>query len=197
MPGDHPPIIRPAAAGDAAAIAAVRAVTWRKAYAGLIAPDILARVTAPGTAPSDPPPYRWTLVAVGGPGEPVTGFASYGPERSVLPPSAPASRADGQPARPAIVPAGLSADGQAGRTGELYALYVTPASWSTGVGRALLETAAAALRDAGYRQMVLWVLAGNARARRFYARAGLAPDGAVNVLAGLGGVEEVRYARDL
>jgi GNAT superfamily N-acetyltransferase len=190
-------MIRPASAADAAAIAAVRAVTWRKAYAGLIAPDILARVTAPDAAPFDPPPYRRTLVAVGGPGEAVTGFASYGPERSVLPPAAPPSPADGRAGPPRVFPSELSADGQAGRAGELYALYVTPAAWSTGAGRALSETVTAALRDAGYRRMVLWVLAGNARARRFYAKAGFAPDGAVNVLAGLGGVEEVRYARDL
>ncbi len=190
-------MIRPACAADAAAVAAVRAVTWRKAYAGLIAPDILARVTAPDAAPFDPPPYRRTLVAVGGPGEAVTGFASYGPERSVLPPSASPSPAASPADPPAVFPSRLGADGQACRTGELYALYVAPVAWSAGVGRALLEAATTALRDAGYRRMVLWVLAGNTRARRFYARAGLDPDGAVNVLAGLGGVEEVRCARNL
>jgi predicted N-acetyltransferase YhbS len=67
----------------------------------------------------------------------------------------------------------------------------------TVVGRALLNTALAALRLAGYRRVVLWTLTGNARARRFYDKAGFAPDGATNVLAGLGGVEELRYARDL
>jgi RimJ/RimL family protein N-acetyltransferase len=44
---------------------------------------------------------------------------------------------------------------------------------------------------------VLWTLAGNARARRFYERAGFTPDGATSRLAGLGHVEEVRYARTL
>lgn len=34
-------------------------------------------------------------------------------------------------------------------------------------------------------------------ARRFYERAGFAPDGVTNVLTGLGGVLELRYARDL
>ena len=55
----------------------------------------------------------------------------------------------------------------------------------------------AALRAAGYRRVVLWTLTGNARARRFYAKAGFAPDGATNILGALGGVEELRYASDL
>jgi hypothetical protein len=44
---------------------------------------------------------------------------------------------------------------------------------------------------------VLWTLTDNARARRFYDTAGFTPDGATNVLAALGRVEELRYARDL
>jgi hypothetical protein len=55
----------------------------------------------------------------------------------------------------------------------------------------------AALGEAGYVRVVLWVLADNARARRFYDKAGFAPDGGTNILAGLGGVLEVRYVRDI
>jgi hypothetical protein len=40
------------------------------------------------------------------------------------------------------------------------------------------------------------VLADNARARRFYERAGFAADGGTNILTGLGGVLEIRYTRD-
>ena len=36
-----------------------------------------------------------------------------------------------------------------------------------------------------------------ARARRFYERAGFAPDGATNVLTGLGDVCELRYRQQL
>jgi RimJ/RimL family protein N-acetyltransferase len=79
----------------------------------------------------------------------------------------------------------------------LYALYVTPDHWSTGAGRALTDAVLDGLRAAGYRRVVLWTLTENARARRFYAKAGFAPDGATNVLAALGHIEEVRYARDL
>lgn len=95
-------------------------------------------------------------------------------------------------------PAGpLTAAGLAGETGEVYAIYLAPAAWSTGTGRALMDAALAGLRADGYRRVVLWVLTGNARARRFYHKAGFAPDGATNILVGLGGVEELRYARVL
>jgi GNAT superfamily N-acetyltransferase len=79
----------------------------------------------------------------------------------------------------------------------LYALYLLPAWWSAGVGRALMTSVLDALRGDRYRRVVLWVLADNARARRFYERAGFTIDGATNVLIGLGGVLEVRYIRDV
>ena len=79
----------------------------------------------------------------------------------------------------------------------MYTLYVTPEHWSTGTGRALTDAALDGLRTAGYRRVVLWTLTANARARRFYAKAGFAPDGAINILTGLGNLEELRYVRDL
>ena len=59
--------------------------------------------------------------------------------------------------------------------GELYAIYVDPEQWSTGTGRALIEQAEEQLRT-GYGEVTLWVLEDNPRARRFYERAGWAPD---------------------
>jgi len=60
-----------------------------------------------------------------------------------------------------------------------------------------MDTALSGLRAGGYQRVVLWVLTGNTRARRFYDKAGFAPDGATNILAALGYVEELRYARPL
>jgi RimJ/RimL family protein N-acetyltransferase len=50
---------------------------------------------------------------------------------------------------------------------------------------------------AGYSSITLWVLRDNERARRFYERAGFAPDGATHVLTALAGVLELRYHRAL
>jgi ribosomal protein S18 acetylase RimI-like enzyme len=113
---------------------------------------------------------------------------AVGSDRPAPDPCAAGSVADPHP---------LTANGRAGFVGELYALYVTPAWWSAGAGRALMDLVLASLEADGYRQVVLWVLADNARARRFYDRAGFAPDGGTNIITGLGGVLEVRYAREL
>jgi GNAT superfamily N-acetyltransferase len=91
----------------------------------------------------------------------------------------------------------LTTDGEDGSVAELYALYVRPAWWSTGTGRALMERVLARSSRAGYLSIALWVLRDNHRARRFYERAGFAPDGATNVLERVGGVTELRYRRVL
>lgn len=53
---------------------------------------------------------------------------------------------------------------------ELHSLYVDPAHWGLGAGHALFT---AVRRES----MLLWVLEGNAQARRFYERQGLRHDG--------------------
>ena len=190
--------IRPATAADEPIITQIRRETWLAAYAQIIDPEIIERVTAPrGGASAAPPPDRTSLVAV----------ASAGGRRRrrgrdrrlrVLRPRAERRRGRLRWVRRVRRAAGRAHPaGLAGETGELYALYVAPAHWSTGAGRALTDAALDGLRAAGYRRVVLWTLTENARARRFYDKAGFAPDGATNVLAALGGVEELRYARDL
>ena len=193
--------IRPASAADEPAITQNLQETWLTAYAQIIDPVIIERVTAPrGRASAAPPSDRTSLVAEAPPAAAIAdarvivGYASYGPERSVASAASVGSvGSGGSGATPgALTPAGL-----AGETGELYTLYVAPAHRSTGAGRALTDAALDGLRAAGYRRVVLWTLTENARARRFYDKAGFAPDGATNILAGLGRVEELRYARDL
>jgi len=165
------------------------------AYAQIIDPVVIERVTAPrGRGGDAPRSDRASLVVEAPPAAAIAdarvivGYASYGPERNVA-----TAASVGSGATPgALTPAGL-----AGETGELYTLYVAPAHWSTGAGRGLTDAALDGLREAGYRRVVLWTLTENARARRFYDKAGFAPDGATNLPAGLGQVEELRYARDL
>jgi GNAT superfamily N-acetyltransferase len=60
---------------------------------------------------------------------------------------------------------------------ELCALHVAPEAWGRGVGRALIAQARADLAAAGAAEAHVWVLAGNARAERFYARDGWTTDG--------------------
>lgn len=185
--------IRPGCAADAAAISRVRRASWFAAYEGILAAPVIDRATAAIRGPGELPPYVRTLVAVGGDDPAIVGYASFGPERAVAsaqpPPAAPAG---GRPD-----PDGLTPAGRAGDTGEVYAIYVTPAWWSAGAGRALMAAALSTLAGQRYRHAVLWVLAGNTRARRFYERAGFAADGGSNILAGLGNALEVRYHREL
>jgi ribosomal protein S18 acetylase RimI-like enzyme len=82
--------------------------------------------------------------------------------------------------------------------GELWAINVAPEAWARGLGRVLLVEAERALCEAGHAEAILWVVATNERARRFYERTGWHPDGAEKRDTGLGfEVHEVRYARRL
>jgi L-amino acid N-acyltransferase YncA len=82
--------------------------------------------------------------------------------------------------------------------GELYALYARPDRVGTGVGRALITAAMTRGTELGWDRLLLWVLAENARARRFYSRAGFTPDGAETVDECEGAqLRELRYGRDL
>jgi ribosomal protein S18 acetylase RimI-like enzyme len=95
-----------------------------------------------------------------------------------------------------FVSVGPSRDADA--EGELYAIYVLPEHWDTGLGRKLIEAGEQELRRLGYRNVVLWVLADNPRARRFYELAGWSADGGARTLQLFGmEIDEVRYAKRL
>jgi ribosomal protein S18 acetylase RimI-like enzyme len=82
--------------------------------------------------------------------------------------------------------------------GELYAIYVLPTHWGTGVGRALLQAGEERLRELGHSVAVLWVLEDNPRARRFYEAAGWKQDGRRRPIEVFGvTVPEIRYAKTL
>jgi GNAT superfamily N-acetyltransferase len=189
-------VIRSGSAADAAQVAAVQREGWFAAYGGLIAHEIIDRVTASDNGARvrqtfRTRPWQQMIVAVAQPsgnqppgvpaGPGVVGYASFGPEVDVLAPWPPPR----------------TTAGAEGRIAELYALYVHPGWWSTGTGRALMDWVLARTSGAGYLSIMLWVLKDNTRARKFYERAGFSPDGASNVLDGLGGVTEVRYRRPL
>lgn len=166
--------LRRARVDDAQGIAAVHVAAWQAAYRGLMPDDYLASLRAEARADF----WRRALAAEPHPvlvaerAGRIVGFASCGPPRDA---GAPADR------------------------GELYAIYIDPAVWSSGVGRALCQAALGALRAAGFTAASLWVLAGNTRAIRFYERAGFARDPAATKTVTLGGttLPELRYVRML
>ncbi|GGL07120.1 GNAT family N-acetyltransferase [Mangrovihabitans endophyticus] len=94
-----------------------------------------------------------------------------------------------------VGPAGAESDPE--RDAELYAIHVAPEHVGSGIGRLLMDDALGALRIIAS-SAVLWVLAANAAARRFYERCGWAADGTRrdgqigNVLT-----PQVRYRRAL
>jgi ribosomal protein S18 acetylase RimI-like enzyme len=96
----------------------------------------------------------------------VIGYAGVGPERD-----------------PAAAP----------NTGELYALFVHPAHWGSGAGRALTDAACTDLRGAGCTTVQLWVLEANTRARRFYTRYGFTDTGD-RTRSSLNDLPEIRLA---
>ncbi len=58
--------------------------------------------------------------------------------------------------------------------GEIQAIYVHPDHWGSGAGDALIREALANLPQ---REIRLWMLEGNERAQKFYAKYGLHPNG--------------------
>jgi ribosomal protein S18 acetylase RimI-like enzyme len=62
-------------------------------------------------------------------------------------------------------------------TSELGSIYVTENVAGTGVAQALLEASVGHARAAGHDLLTLWVRPENGRARRFYEKYGLRPDG--------------------
>jgi ribosomal protein S18 acetylase RimI-like enzyme len=144
--------VRTARSEDATAVAGVHVRAWQVAYRGLLPDAYLDGLRAEDRASR----YTFartdrdqpqTIVAVQD--GTVVGFATTGPARDRDVPGA----------------------------GELYALYVDPATWGVGVGRVLIAEARARLWRGGFREAVLWVMAGNQRAQRFYRADGWRPDG--------------------
>jgi GNAT superfamily N-acetyltransferase len=81
---------------------------------------------------------------------------------------------------------------------ELYALYLDPRHLGTGAGRALMREALQRCAALGHNRVYLWVVRGNARARRFYERAGFRADGAEEPYEVAGVlVPELRYVREV
>jgi GNAT superfamily N-acetyltransferase len=117
---------------------------------------------------------------------------------------------DTSPGRPATIVAvvegtvwgftttGPSRDDDAVGAGELLAIYVDPDRWGHGAGRLLIAAGRDRLGRQGFVDVILWVLAGNDRAQRFYHADGWVPDGSRRQQEVWGVMaDEVRYRRPL
>lgn len=179
--------IRETTAADIDAVAELRVRAWQSAYAGLLPgayPDAMSvaedaarrREGFAGNAAAGVE----NLVAQSPAGGGITGWAAIGPYRSSGP------RGHDGPAATDVA--------------ELYAIYVRPGLLGRGIGGALTAACLERAAQRGFTRVVLWVLEGNIRARRFYEREGFSADGtrAVEDVDGLDPrVPVVRYARPL
>jgi len=167
--------IRRATATDAYAIAAIVVRGWQAAYRGILPDDFLDGLSVGAREIA----WRMRLESGTEGGAPAwvaeldataIGFVASGPPR------------DEDVALPAL---------------EIYAIYVMPEAWRSGVGGALLTTAVDHWRESGVTALVLWVLEANSAGRAFYEAMGWQPDG-IRQLIDLGGftVAEVRYRLD-
>lgn len=154
-------------------VAAVHVTSWQSAYRGFFPPEYLANLSVEAREAT------WRQVLADGhselfvavEGDAVIGFVSFGPCRDE---AAPSDR------------------------GEVWAIYVAPNAWSTGVGQALWRAASERLRTLGFRSVSLWVIEGNERARRFYSAAGFDVEAGSQKEFELGGAKlrEVRMVKN-
>jgi ribosomal protein S18 acetylase RimI-like enzyme len=168
------PAIRPATLADTEGIGLAHVRSWQSAYRGKMPQDYLdgldpaVRTETWRRVMAETEPSRGGVLAAVADGGGITGFASFGPSRDH--------------------------DTDPRQTGEVFAIYVDPDAWGTGTGRELMAGATAELARLGYTDAILWVLDTNDRARRFYALAGWAEDGATKTDASRGfDITEVRY----
>jgi ribosomal protein S18 acetylase RimI-like enzyme len=147
--------IRHATSDDALAIGTIHVDSWRATYRGMMPDAVLDGLSV------DDRVARWRA-RLSGPtagqlchvvevDAAVAGFSFTGPSRD---------------------------DGAGPATFEVFAIYLDPSYVGLGHGAALLGEVLREVEGQGAAAVTLWVLESNARARRFYERAGFEPDGA-------------------
>jgi ribosomal protein S18 acetylase RimI-like enzyme len=159
---------------DAPAVARIHVTAWQEAYKDILSVEYLAGLSI------DKRQAYWSEVIPKGnlelslakEDECVVGWVAFGKSRDADAPST---------------------------AGEIWAIYVAPDYWSTGVGRALWLQARQRLTADGYRTVSLWVLADNARAIDFYMKAGFneEPDSSKEFELGGQTLKEVRFVANL
>jgi len=177
--------VRAAAVDDVDDIVRIQADTWRAAYAELVPPAAIDQLAA------DPARQAWASAVVAGDGYHVL-VATEGEWTVGFCAAAVAAAAP--------VAAGPTGTRELGPEAwaEVGVLLVEPRWGRRGHGGRLLAAAADALRAGGALYGLAWIPEADEPSRRFYARAGWEPDGAVRVLdTGDGELREVRVTGSL
>ncbi len=145
--------IRSATRADADGITDVQVASWRAGYAHVFPQSVLydddfdsSRRTFWHLWRFAPGHRVAVAVEPGNEHARVVGFSSYGPERE-------------------------RARGFTGR-GEVWAFYLHPDVWGTGLAPSMMEYTETRLQAEGFDSAVLWVLDDNPRARAFYEKFG-------------------------
>jgi ribosomal protein S18 acetylase RimI-like enzyme len=160
--------VRPAQLRDARGIANVHVRAWQTAYRGIVSEKHLSTLSVDQREES----WKECLTL----NRPETWVAEVLPELVGW-----------------VAFGGSRDDDATPSAGEVEALYVLPEYWSTGIGRALWLKARARLKERGFGSVMLWVLAENTRAIRFYGAAGFAPSWERNITIGGRILSEIRY----
>ncbi len=143
--------VRRATPADARAIAEVHVASWQSAYRGLFPDAVLDNLSVAEREQMWQPRLAGdAAIWVAGSAGQVSGFVSACPSRD----------ADAPP--PAF--------------GEIAALYVHPAAWGTGCGRALCQAALAHFAATPAQSVIVWALSGNRSAHHFYQSQGFVVD---------------------
>lgn len=160
--------IRLAKLEDVFTMSRIHALTWKKAYTGLIPQDYLDKIRED----------RWV--------KPFTEALSNNLHEAAI--ISNGSEDTG------CICFGKSRDDEIGY-GEVISLYVLPEYWSNRQGYELMNFALKRLKEQGFENCHLWVLEGNNRAIRFYERYGFTKDDKARIIK-IGGIDlaEIRYS---
>ncbi len=162
-------VIRYADIGDADSIGRVQAESWRSTYSGIVPDDYLAAINV----------EEWSERQRRNMAEAPDDVASF------------VAETEGQVVGWAV--GGPNREPEADYAGELYAIYLLPDHQRRGVGLELTVAIARWLVEQAMGSMILWVLAENHQARRFYERLGGQYCGERQVKIGDASLLEVAY----
>ena len=165
--------IRPAVNADLLAVGSLWAESWRAAYRrelpgwflDSLDPGQRAEEIGAGLAG-----MRFELLVVESAGKPgLVGFCTHGRSRD--------------------------RDIDAAHTREIVNFHTHPSHWRQGIGRAMIEAVLDSARRAGDRELLLWVMVSNRRARAFFERMSMRCDGLEReeALAPVVSITETRY----